>query len=150
MCIYIDTYEYFKILHTGTPVVIMSYWQRHYYGLDIKLIIVPLFSKSVINMAYLSNEAAVVWYLLLFVHSFQTTDVSTIGHSFKTNNRRTPLFHFGQYGLRRRHYRPRINPPYKISVSSESRTHNLPNSWMEVDKYSAIIDLAVLRPITAL
>ena len=27
-----------------------------------------------------------------------TTDVSIIGHSFKTDSRRTPLFHVAQYG----------------------------------------------------
>ena len=35
-----------------------------------------------------------------------TTDVSTTGHSFKTDRSRTPLFHVAQ--VRRRHYRPRI------------------------------------------
>ena len=85
--------------------------------------IVSFSLKGVNHRAYLA-----IWSVLLFVlqlcHCFQTTDVSTIPGSFKTNNRCIHLFWRWQY-------RPR-NKSWRNSCGSQA--HNLPNRWAKVDK----------------
>ena len=62
------------------------------------------------------------------------TDVSTIVQSFKTNFRRSPLFHVAQY---RDDVIGRVlNLDENCLVGIGSRTHNLPNDKLSILRYS--------------
>ena len=82
-------------------------------GLDTERIIVPASSKGVNNMA-------------------DITDVSNIRHSFKTNDRRTSLYHLANCGDDTIGRELDLNE--KCLVGSGSRIHNLLNSWTKVEK----------------
>ena len=71
-------------------------------GLDTERIIVRFSSKGVNHVAYLTHVVTVVkvcaTVCLTVTSSFSDiTDVSTIGHSFKTVRRRTPVCDVAQY-----------------------------------------------------
>ena len=72
----------------------------------------PFSSIDVNHMAYLAHvTTAVLVYATLCLTVMQLfsdiTDVATISHSFRTNNRRTRMFRAGLV-VRRRHHMPRI------------------------------------------
>ena len=101
---------YLRVLYTPHrgPVVVVSYGPTQLIrllGLDTQRIIGPLPTKGVNHMAYLAHLATLCTTVCLRVtpSSSDITDVSTIGHSFKTDRSRAPSFH-----VRRRHYRPII------------------------------------------
>ena len=68
-------------------------------NLPTVIIRVPFSSKGVNHMAYLTSCMVCATVSLTVVPSFSDiTDVSTIGHSFKTDRSCIPLFHVAQYG----------------------------------------------------
>ena len=95
-----------------------------------------LFSlKGMNHMVNLVNVARVVWcatvWLTVMPSFSDITDVSPVGHSFKTNICRKLLFHVTQYGDI---IGWELNLDENCLIGSGSRTQNLPSSWTKVDK----------------
>ena len=104
LCIYLATYEY-RIPLTAAPLMLYRMGQRHYCGscLDTELIIVPflLERREPHGVSSPCGHRCMVCatVCLTVMPSFSyITDVSIIGHRFKTDISRTPLFHVAQYG----------------------------------------------------
>ena len=124
-------YEYY-ILHTGAPLLLCRMSQRHIsaawlrYRTDYCAYLLERRKPHGVPSPCGHSCVACATVCLTVMPSFSdTTDVSTIGHSFKTDRSRTPLFHVAQYGD---DITGRELNSENCSIGSGSRTNNLPNS----------------------